>query len=58
MEISNSHLDVGLGTLPWVSLLEQELGRVDPKVPFHLSHPVKCHSRAHLTGQTPAFPGR
>ena len=31
MEISSSCLDVGLGTLLWVAILEQELDQMDPE---------------------------
>lgn len=39
-EISRSHLDVGLGTMLWVSLLDQGLGQMDPEGPASLSHAV------------------
>lgn len=40
MEISKSCLDVALGPLLWVPLLEQRLGLMDPEVPLHLHHSV------------------
>lgn len=39
-EIFSSCLDVGLGTLLWVILLQQALGQVDPEVPDNLNHSV------------------
>ena len=36
LELSRSHLAVGLGTLLWVVLLEQ----VGPELPASLNHPV------------------
>jgi len=36
--ISQSHLDVALGTLLWVSLLGQGLEQRDPEGPASLSH--------------------
>ena len=39
-EISRSHLDVGLGTLLWVSLLERGLGQRDAEDPAHLNPSV------------------
>lgn len=39
-EISRSHLDVGLGTMLWVSLLEWRLGQMDPGDAASLSHDV------------------
>lgn len=38
MEISKSNLDVVLGTLIWVALLEWGLEQMDPEVPANLSH--------------------
>ena len=38
MGISKSRLDVVLGTLLWVSLLEQGLGPMNTEVPANLSH--------------------
>ena len=38
LEIFQSRLDVALGTLLWVSLLEQGLGLMDPEVPASLIH--------------------
>ena len=40
MEISRSHLNVGLGTLLWGSLLEQGLGQMDTEGTASLSHAV------------------
>lgn len=40
LEISKSCLNVVLGTLLWVSLLEQGVGQMDPDVPSDLSYPV------------------
>ena len=37
LEVFKSHLDTGLGSLLWVSLLDQEL---DPVVPSNLRHSV------------------
>ncbi|XP_042725432.1 uncharacterized protein LOC122178940 [Lagopus leucura] len=44
-EISKTCLDVSLGTLLWMSLLEQALGQMDPEVLPHLGHayPWKTH---------------
>jgi len=44
LRISSSGLEVALGTLRWVALLERGLGLRDPEGPAHLSHPV-------ITGQ-------
>ena len=38
--ISSSCLDVALGTLLWVALLEQGLEQAGPEVPVNLSQPV------------------
>ena len=38
--ICQSHLDKALGTLLWVSLLEQGLGQRDPEFPSNLSNSV------------------
>lgn len=40
LEISKSQLDIGLGTLLWVSLLEWGLDLMDPEVPSHLDQSV------------------
>jgi len=40
LEISKSCLDVILGTLIWVSLLEQGLDHMDPEVSANVSYPV------------------
>jgi len=40
LEIFQSHLDIGLATLLCMSLLEQELGCMDPEVPSNLNHTV------------------
>ena len=40
LEIFRSRLDMVLGSLLWVALLEQELDQVDPDSPASLSHPV------------------
>ena len=39
-KISKSHLDLDMGTLLRVSLLEQGLGQMDPEVPANLFHSV------------------
>ena len=36
--ICQSHLDKALGTLLWVSLLEQGLEQMDPEVHFNPNH--------------------
>jgi len=38
LENFESHLDVDLGTLLWLSLMEWGSGQTVPEVPFHLSH--------------------
>ena len=43
LEISKSCLDAVLGTLLWVSLLEQRLGWMDPQLHTNLSHSVILH---------------
>jgi len=40
LEISRRHLNVGLGTLLWGSLLEQGLGQMDTEGTASLSHAV------------------
>jgi len=40
LEIFKSHLDVVLGSLLWVSLLEQGLEQMDSEVPANLSQSV------------------
>ena len=40
LRISSSCLDVALGTLLWVALLEQGLEQAGPEVPVNLSQPV------------------
>ena len=40
MEISKPCLDVALGTLLWVSLLEEGLDQMDPEVPAKHSQSV------------------
>lgn len=41
LEVFRSFLDMALGILLWVSLLEQRLGQIDPDVPASSSH--SCH---------------
>lgn len=38
LEICRSHVEVGLGTLLWLALLEQQLGYMNTEVPLHLNH--------------------
>lgn len=40
LEAFKSHLDVVMGTLLWVSLIEQEWDQMDPEVPSNLNHSV------------------
>ena len=40
LQIFKSHLDVSLGSLLWVSLLEQGLEQMDSEVPANLSQSV------------------
>jgi len=40
LETFQSHLDMDLGTLLWVSLLEEGWARWPPELPSYLNHPV------------------
>ena len=55
LEIFQSRLDTALGTVLWVSLLEQGLGHMDPEVPSNfnnlmiLRYVAPWHEKASLT---------
>ena len=47
MEVFRSHLDLSLGTLLWVALLEQVFDNMAPRDPFQAILWF-CHSSPHL----------
>ena len=40
LQVFKSHLDMVLGNLLWVSLLEQGLDQMDSEAPYNLNHSV------------------
>jgi len=38
LQLFKTHPEIGLGTLLWVALLQQELGHMGPEVPYNVNH--------------------